>query len=201
MAASPVGQAAEVRPALAFEGAGKEQQRGGPPAVSVVGQMFNFTPFFFTHWRSSQREREEHKTQQNNVWKAWSNRNGDPSIVFYLVCLAYFESKTSQPYLKRFKKESVEFSLTGLIGTSLVFRLSTHVSLQTCRTTRCCEIYHFDEKIRFWCLLSSTNIYFTFLQSGWFHLIVNFLFFSVSFLPLLQFSMMTPTSKVIFHPS
>lgn len=48
MAALPVGQAAEVRTTLAFEGGGKEHQRGGPPAVSVVGRMFNFTPFFHT---------------------------------------------------------------------------------------------------------------------------------------------------------
>lgn len=97
MAAPPVGQAAEVRPALAFKDAGSARRRERAAegrTVCVVGQTFNFTPFFHTLEVITARKKE-HKTQ--HVLKSAVKR---PS--FYLVSLSCFESETSQLHLKSF---------------------------------------------------------------------------------------------------
>lgn len=98
MAALPVGQAAEVRPALAFKGGGKEHQRGGPPAVSVVGQMFNFTPFFPTLEVIAARKRGGQNPAKQRLKGSVEQKRWPVRLI--LSGLLYFESKTIQPYLK-----------------------------------------------------------------------------------------------------
>lgn len=151
MAAPPVGQAAEVRLKTQRSlGGGIERQRGGPSAVCVVGQMFNFTPFF--HSPEVITARKERAQNPANILKGAVNRRGDPPVYVYPLSLWYFESKSSQLYLKflfgfvlLFNQHSKtfvtspfksNFGPTGLICTSSAFLLSTHIWVQS--SSRCC---------------------------------------------------------------
>lgn len=159
----------------ALQGGGKEQQRGGPSAVSVVGQMFNFTPFFHTLEVITARKRGAQNPAQQGL-KGWVEQERWPvPLILSFVCHIW-NLRPVKPYLKKYflKKSTIpnfchvsfqaEFILTGHICTSSVIRLSTHRS-QTCRSSRCCKIYHLDGKIPFQHPLPATDIYFIFFSS------------------------------------